>query len=95
MALAVDRKTLQARALQRAWAWDTASDVRPGQGKNVYLVPSRSAPGIRHSVVANASGRLFCSCPAGSMGAPCTHAAGVYLYLLARRGVSVVGVRPG
>ena len=88
----MDRRALQQRALTRAWAWDMASDVRPGRGRNVYLVPSRSEPGLLHQVVAN-PGRFWCSCPAGAMGQPCIHAAGVWLYLLARRGTRVTSVR--
>lgn len=92
--LPMDRRVREQRALFRAWAWDLASDVRPARERNVYHVPSRSEPGLLHRVVANPGGRYWCSCPAGSTGAPCTHAAALYLYLLGRRGVRVVDVQP-
>lgn len=91
----LDRKARERQALARAFAWGLQADVRPGQQRNTYLVPSRSEPGLLHLVVANRSGRVFCSCPAGSVGAPCTHAAAVWLYLMEQRtGGTVTSVRP-
>ena len=93
----MDLPERQQRALRKAFALGLQTDVVQLRPK-LYEVASTTRAGLAHRVAVTSRGgevHLACSCEAGLVGVPCTHAAAVWIYRLeARSGASVLYVHP-
>jgi len=93
----MDRPERERRALRKAFALGLQTDVTLLRPK-LYQVASTTRAGVVHRVAVTSRGgreHLACSCEAGLVDQPCTHAAAVWLHRLEQRsGTSVLYVHP-